>query len=258
MVKEEKLKAVEKLAEDLGKYKVVGVIDLYKFPTNQMQIIKKKLSDKVVMKVIKKSILLRAFEKFENLKPVQEKLPSQPAILLTDEDPFKTYLTISNLKSDVFAKDGDTAEYDIEVYAGPTNLLAGPVISEFAKVKIPTGVEAGKIAIKKDKTVAKKGDIISGDLASILRKLNIRPIKIGLNVVCLFDGNLYLKEVLDLVGDNYLNKLKEAFAQALNLSVALGYPTKENIGHLLSKAYNEAKYLEDKIIGGVKQDARSV
>jgi len=251
MVKEEKIKAVDNLKEEISKYKVVGIIDLFKLPARQAQDIKKKLENKAVIKVIKRSILLRAIRGLENLKALEEHLPPQPAIMLTNEDPFKIYLKISKLKSETFAKEGDVAPDDIMVYAGPTTLLPGPVISEFAKAKIPAGVEEGKIAIKKDTLVAKKASVITKDLASILRKLNIKPILVGLNVVCLFDGNLYLKDVLDLVGDSYINKLKEAFIQALNISVAIGYPTAESIGILLSKAYNEAKILEDKLIGGV-------
>ncbi len=252
MVKEQKIRAVEKLKDDFGNYKVVGIIDLFKLPTKQMQEIKKKLDGRVAVKIAKKSILLRALEASQHLKVLENHLPSQSALLFTNEDPFRIYLTISNLKSETFAKEGDVTEEEIIVYPGPTNLLPGPVISEFAKVKIPAGVEGGKIAIKKETLVAKKGDAISKDLSSILRKLGIRPIKVGLNVVCLFDGNLYLKDSLGLVGEGYLNKIREAFSQALNLSVAINYPTKENIGYLLSKAYNQAKYLDEKLMGGVK------
>ena len=126
--------------------------------------------------------------KFENLKPLIADLPSQPALMFTEEDPFKIYLTISNLKSDTYAKDGDIVDTEILVTAGPTSLLPGPVISEFAKVKIPAGVEAGKIAVKKDTVVAKAGDKVSKDLANILRKLNIKPMKVKMNVYGIFDG----------------------------------------------------------------------
>jgi hypothetical protein len=44
-------------------------------------------------------------------------------------------------------------------------------------------------------------------------------------------------------------KLAEAFNQALNLSVAICYPTRENIGHLLAKGYRVASGLKNKIGG---------
>ncbi len=259
MVKEEKVKAVENLAGGMKKHKIIGVIYLYKLPTRQMQEIKKKLGERVAIKVFKRSVLLRALDTRQDLKELEKNLPLQPAMVFTDEEPFKLYATISKLKSDVYAKTGDVADDEIMVYAGPTSLLPGPVISEFAKVKIPAGVEEGKIAVKKDTVAAKKGDVISQELASILRKLNIKPMKVGLNMVCIFDGaNLYMKDVLDLVGDSYLNKVREAYMHALNLSVAVGYPTADNIGLLLAKAHSQAKYLEEKLIGGANQNAGSI
>ncbi|HLC59299.1 MAG TPA: 50S ribosomal protein L10 [archaeon] len=251
MGKEQNTKAVEQLKEQFAKSSILGFIDLYKSPSKQMQEIKKKLGGRANIKVVKKSVLIHTMNKFENLKPLIADLPSQPALMFTEEDPFKIYLTISNLKSDTYAKDGDIVDTEILVTAGPTSLLPGPVISEFAKVKIPAGVEAGKIAVKKDTVVAKAGDKVSKDLANILRKLNIKPMKVKMNVYGIFDGeNLFKKEVLELVGDNFLNKVKQGFSHALSLTVSIGYPTKENIGHLLAKAHNAAKLIESKVSGG--------
>jgi len=234
MGKEQNTKAVEQLKEQFAKSSILGFIDLYKSPSKQMQEIKKKLGGRANIKVVKKSVLIHTMNKFENLKPLIADLPSQPALMFTEEDPFKIYLTISNLKSDTYAKDGDIVDTEILVTAGPTSLLPGPVISEFAKVKIPAGVEAGKIAVKKDTVVAKAGD------------------KVKMNVYGIFDGeNLFKKEVLELVGDNFLNKVKQGFSHAISLTVSIGYPTKENIGHLLAKAHNAAKLIESKINGGV-------
>jgi len=116
---------------------------------------------------------------------------------------------------------------------------------------IPASVEDGKIAVKKDVVVAKKGDKISKQLASALKKLNIEPMLIGLNIVAIYqDGMIYKKDVLNLV-NVYPEMLKDAYNQALNLSVAVCYPTKENVKYLIAKAVNTAKALES-ISGGVK------
>jgi large subunit ribosomal protein L10 len=166
-------------------------------------------------------------------------------------EPFRFYLMISKLKLSGFAKEGDIAPENIIIPAGPTSLLPGPVISELNKAGIPVGIEEGRISVKKDAMVAKKDDKISKELAIALRKLNVKPMKIGLNIVAIYDnGKIYGKEVLSLVGENYLNKLKEALNQALNLSVGICYPTKENIKLLLAKAFNNAKALESRL-GGV-------
>lgn len=252
MVKEEKSNAVEELKNLIEKYPVIGLIDMHKMPSRQMQQIKKQLRDKALMKMIKKSTLTYAIKAAnkEKISEIEKFIPKQPAIFFSETEPFKIYLMISKLKSPTSAKEGDIAEDEILVSAGPTSLLPGPAISEFAKAKIPAGVEEGKIAIKKDTVVAKKGAVISKDLASILRKLKIEPVSVGMNVVAIYDkGMLYKKDSLELVGEGYINKLKEAFNNALNLSVAISYPTKDNIKYLLAKAVNAAKFIVEKIGG---------
>ncbi len=250
MVKEEKLKQVEELAKLLVTYKVVGILDLFKLPTKQLQDIKKTVSGSAMIKVVKKAVMVRALQntKNEKLLELEKLIPLQPGLVLTNDNAFKFYLTIDKLKSDTFAKEGDIINDDILITAGPTNLMPGPVITELSKVGLIAGVEEGKVAIKKDKVVAKKGDVVSKDLASVLRKLKIQPVKIGLSVLALHDnGMVYKKEVLSLVGDNYINAVRLAFSQALNLSVAISYPTKETVGYILAKAYQQAKAIQNKM-----------
>lgn len=251
MVREEKIKAAEKLKEIVKKYPVIGILDMHKLPTRQFQEIKKKLGDSVTIKMGKKSLIKLAIKSLnkEGGSELENLIPKQPAIILTKMEPFKFYATISKLKSMTFAKEGDVASSDIKVSAGPTSLLPGPVISELSKVGIPAGVEEGKIAIKKDVVVVKTGEKISKELANILKKLGIEPVEVGLNVVAIYNGKIYTKDVLELV-NVYPQKLKEAYNQALNLSVSICYPTKQNIKYLLSKAFNAAKTIEN--LGGAK------
>jgi large subunit ribosomal protein L10 len=182
-------------------------------------------------------------------------IPQQPAIILTKEDPFRFYIFVDRMKSAAPAKSGDIAPNDIVVTAGPTNLMPGPVISELSKAGISAGVEDGKIAVKRDATVAKKGDKISSVLASVLRKLNVEPMMVGLNIVGVYqNGMIYSKEALGFA-NTFVDKLKEAFSHALSLSVAICYPTKDNIKYLLAKAYNIASVFEKKFeekVGGAK------
>lgn len=250
--KEMKAKEVEEMTKLFEKYKVIGIIDMFKLPTIPMQKVKKKSRGETIIKMTKKAVLVRALKevrgKKKNFEEFEKLIPSQPAIVFTEMDPFKFYGMVEKLKVPAAAKEGDLAPNDIEVSAGPTNLLAGPAISELTRVGIPAGVEEGKISVKKDVVVAKKGTAISKPLANALKKLGIEPMQIGLNVVAVYqEGMIYLKEVLSLVGEVYVNKVKEAFTQALNLSVSIGYPTKANIGYLLAKAKLAADALESKM-----------
>jgi large subunit ribosomal protein L10 len=250
MVKQEKIKAVEQLKEKIEKYPVIGVVDLFKLPTKQLQDIQKNLRGRAEFIVVKKSVLTHAMSgaQKEKIKDLEGKIPTQPALVFTEMDPFKFYINVDKMKAPTFAKEGDIAEEEVFIPAGPTSLMAGPVISEFAKVKIPAGVEEGKIAVKKDTVAAKKGDVISKDLSSILRKLKIQPVKIGINVTAVYDkGTIYLKEVLSLAGEGYVKMLQQAHQFAVNLSVASGYPTTESIKYLLAKAHLHAQALQSKV-----------
>jgi len=253
VVKEWKLKAVEKLRGEIEKCPVIAIINMHKLPSRQLQQIKKNVREQCTFRIVKKSILQFAMKdlKIKNVEELQKIIPQQPALVLTELDPFKFFSTIDKLKSPAAAKEGDIAPGDIKVSAGPTNLLPGPVISELTRGGIPAAVKDGKIAIKKDVVVAKKGDKISKQLASALKKLDIEPMLIGLNVVAIYqDGMIYKKETLSLV-NVYPEMIKEAYNQALNLSVAVCYPTKENVKYLIAKAVNTAKALESRF-GGVK------
>jgi large subunit ribosomal protein L10 len=253
MVSEKKVSDVENLKKMVEEYPIVGIIDMYKLPSRPLQNVKKKVKDEGIIRIIKKSTLLFALRnaKKDGIKELEKIVPKQPAIFLTRMDPFRFYAIVDKVKTPAPAKEGDNAPDDIKVSAGPTNLMPGPAISELTKVGIPAGVEEGKIAIKKDVVVAKKGAVISKPLANALRKLNIEPMLIGVNIVGIFEkGIIYSKDALGLVGEGYVSKLKDAFNNALNLSVSISYPTKANIGFLLAKAAREANALEKLKIGG--------
>jgi len=252
MTKEEKIKEVEELNESMSRYSTIGFIDLTKLPTKQFQKIRKELNEKALIKISRKSTVNFALKKLkkENIAELEKFVPSQIGLVLTNLAAFQFYKIAKQLRSSAFAKENDVAGMDIEIKPGPTDILPGPVISEFAKVGLVAGVDAGKIAIKRGGVVAKKGAKISKDLAGILRKLKIEPIEISLNITALYEnGKVYASDVLNLV-EEYPNMLKEAFNKAINLSVAIGFPTKENVKYLFAKAYQQAKALESKI-GGV-------
>ena len=251
MVKEEKLKAVEELAKEIEKYSTVCLIDMMKLPTKQLQLIKKEMGNDAIFKICKKSLVVFALKTIKGgrIAELEKSIPKQPGIILTNLPAFKFYKTINKMRYPVFAKEGDSIEKEVRVKPGPTNLLPGPVISELAKVGIIAGVEGGKVAIKKESTIAKKGTLVTKDMAGVLRKLNIEPVDIGINIVVGYEnGNIHSRDLLRLV-DTYPEKLKEAFNHALSLSIAIEYPTKENVKFLLSKAYQQAKAIEK--IGGV-------
>jgi len=252
MVKEAKLAAVEQVRKTLSESKVIGLVDMHKAPSRQMQKIRNGLRGRATILMVKKSILTHAIDAMagENadIRQIEAHLPKQPAIVLTSMEPFRFYVAAKGMKFKTFAKAGDVSVEDIWVSAGPTPLMAGPAISEFQAVGLPASIEAGKIAVRKDTLFVKKGEAVDAKKANILRKLGVQPTDVSLNVVAVYDsGRVYLKDALDLAL-MYPEMLKVAITNARNLAVDIAFPTKESVQYLLSKAVIAAKALNDIVV----------
>lgn len=242
-VRPEKIKSVENLAKLINSYSVVGILNLYKTPASALQKIKTNLREKILIKVAKKSILLFALEK-ANKRSLKEFVKDYPALILTNLDPFKISILLKKNKTPTSAKPGDIAIRDIEIKAGPTDLMPGPAISTLTKVKIPAKVEAGKIAVMRDSIVCKAGEKISLDLVSALQLLKIEPMEVILEIVVLEEkGIVYNKEQLVVDEEKVFNDFQIAVQNAFNLSINSSYPTKENISFIIIKAFLNAKQL---------------
>lgn len=248
MVKEEKVKQVEELMKKFETYPVIAIFDLFQLPNRVLKEIRKLLKEKAEVKVVKKRIAFIAMKKFDKgLEKLIEKIDFPLGLIFSKENPFKLFNLIEENKVPDFAKGGEIAEEDILIKAGTTNLMAGPAISEFSKLKIPVGVEQGKIVIKKDHVLVKKGEVITPEAASILRKLNIPSLKIGLRIKYVYENRtIYEREVLELV-KTFKEKLIKCYQNYLNFTIAIDWPTKDNIKYLLIKAHQYARALEGRI-----------
>ena len=247
MVSEKKRKEVAEIKELIEKYPVVGLIDLFKMPSRQLQSIRKSMRKNALIRMCKKSVISLALKNVagkENIQKLSEFEAKEPALILGKIDAFKLFKTLKKSKSPGYAKPNDIATHDIVVPAGPTSLMAGPAIGEFQIAKIPAMVKEGKIHVREDTVVAKKGDVISAQLANILKKLDIQPMEIGINVLAVWEGGIvYSKEILDVDEEACMQELSKAHAYALNLSVNVHYPNKESIKILMLNGYKHAKNL---------------
>ncbi len=240
--------AVKQFVDLVKQYPIVGVVNLEGLPAAQEQVIRRKLRGKVVVMMTKKRLMKRIFEEGKKVKPGVEQLEKycqgMPALLFTKENPFSLFKTIKQNQSPAPAKAGQTAPRDIVIPAGGTGFAPGPVIGELATLGIKAKVDAGKVAIVQDSTVAKEGQVISGPLASMLTRLNIMPMSVGLSLTALFEnGEILTRSVLDIDQDKFMADLLQAASWAQNLACEAGYITKDNHELLLGKAFREAKAL---------------
>ncbi len=120
MVSERKKEEVRRLEEELKKYPVIGLLDMFKLPAKQLQEIREKLRGKAKIKMMKKSVIKIAMENVDRkgIKELEKTIQNQPALLFSETDPFELARTIESSKSSAAAKEGDIAPKDIVVKAG--------------------------------------------------------------------------------------------------------------------------------------------
>ncbi len=238
-VSKRKILAVKELSELLKENKTVLVASIKNIPASQFQEISKKLRGKAIIKVPKRSLIERVFDSSndEDIKKLKGKVDDSVAIIFSNLEPFDLALELIQNKSAIRAKAGQISPDNIEVPAGPTDLVPGPAISELGALGIPIMIDKGKISIKEAKVIAKLGEKISKSAVEIMNKLDIKPFKIGFVPLAAFDikaKELYLEIKLDKEGT--LKDLKEGFGKALAFAVAIGYASKDTISFLIRKA----------------------
>ena len=243
-----KKKVVKEFSELLDKYPVIGALDVEKLPAKQLTEMRRKLRGIAHIKMTKRRLLNVAIDesKKENIGELKQHLKGMPALLFAKDNPFKLFKILKKNKSPAPIKGGEVAPKDIVVKAGATGFAPGPIIGELGSFGIKAGIDAGKVAIKEDKVVAKEGDVVDQKLAGILQRLEIFPAEIGLNLVAVYeDGSILDKKVLDIDEDAFKESIMAAASQAHALTLGIGLPTTENITQLLFKAQIDAQSLAD-------------
>ncbi len=240
--KVEKVKDLEKLIESST---TVGIVDISSLPSSMLQNIKKGLRGSAEIFVTKKSVIYKAIEatgkKKDKISELTNVKAHIPALIVSNESPFKLYKKIQKNKSEATAKAGDIAPKDIVVQEGPTNLPPGPAIAEFQKAGIKAAIQGPNIVIKETKTVVKQGEAINEAIVGILGKLNIKPMEISLNVAGIYEGGVvYGKDILAVDESAYVNRVVQAYRNAFNLAYNANYLTKDVVLLKLSDAYRNA------------------
>ena len=126
-VKPRKIKAVDDLVELIKGHRVLGILTLRKTPAAALQKIKSDLKDRLMVKVARKSTILFALEKMQR-EDLKQYIGDSPALLLTNDDPFKISIALEKNKTAIFAKPGDVAPNDIIRLASmkQTDLISCP------------------------------------------------------------------------------------------------------------------------------------
>ncbi|TLX97734.1 MAG: 50S ribosomal protein L10 [Thaumarchaeota archaeon] len=234
---------VEKTATLAGKYPVIVVTKLSKVRATQLMAVRRALRGNAEVFVVKNALAILALKNagIENADELLKHLTGQNALIFSNLDPFKLFLTLEKNKVNLPARAGDVAPEDIIVPAGNTGLPAGPVLSEFREAGIPTKIEAGSVWVNKDSVAVKKGNAISPKLASLLSKLGIKPIRAGLSIAFGYEkGLIYSGDLVAIDLDKYRESLVQAYVSSKGLAILIGYVTRETAPDIIAKAYREA------------------
>jgi large subunit ribosomal protein L10 len=228
-------------------YNVIALSKVNKVRATQLMKIRKKFHKEIIIKVIKNRVTQKAFEKISDVQGINKlssQLEGQCALMFTNINPFKLNLIFDQNKVFLPAKGGDITKTEIMIPSGDTGITPGPVLSEFKEANVPTKIDQGTIWVSRDTIVAKPGDVISTKLASLLSKLNIKPIEAGIVVnYAIADKLVFAEDDLRIDINEIKNELSRSYNESISLAVESSYFTRESMGYLLSKASRQAQYL---------------
>lgn len=241
-----KAQRVTDLSNLIDEYTVVAFASLNKVRAAQLQELAKRFRSEILMKVSKNILVKRALEQSDkpNIQDLLGHLTGSNTLLFTNMNPFILSLMLEKNKIKTTAKAGDIAPEDIIIPAGNTGLPPGPAISELNDAGIRTRIEAGSVWVIRETTVVNRGDEIQPKVASVLSKLDVKPLEVGLRVVAAYEDGLVFSTDQLLPDVNGLRiQFADASTHAYNLAMASSYPTSQTIGSLLQLAQLNARNL---------------
>lgn len=241
-----KAQMYQQLQELPKKYKVVAVIKMNKVRSTQILPLRKTLKGEVEIISIKDKVAKLALETLDipGIKEIAKELTGQCMFMFTNMSPFKLNVLLAKNKIMMGARGGDIASIDIVVPAKNTGIAPGPMLTEFKEAGIPTKIDQGTIWISKDSTPVQKGGVINEKLASLLGKLDIKPVEAGISLfAALEEGTTYAAEEMVIDVEKIRSQFSQAHQEAVSLSIEAAYITADNISQILSKASQYARSL---------------
>jgi len=251
-----KKQEVEEIVALLKGNPVIGLANVDAIPSAQMQSMRKALREDATIKISKNSLLAIALKEVgadrSGLDGLTGNIDGSTAVIATKMKPHRLYRRLEASKTKAPLKTGQKALEDITVPKGPTEFKPGPIVGDLQKAGIPAAIDQGKVVIKQTKVVLKAGEAASLDLATMLSRLEIYPMTVGMDLKAVYeDGTIYLRDVLSV---DETVRLQQAHRQAINLAVFAAYPTKGSIELLIAKAFRSVIGVGGKLNEDAKSD----
>ena len=241
---QKKVQMYQQIQEIPKKYNVIALVRMEKVRSSQLLPLRKKFKGEVEIISIKDKVAQKALAgvKIPAIEKLAEKLVGQCVLMFTNMSPFKLNILLGKNKIMMAARGGDIASKEVIIKAGNTGITPGPILTDFKEAGVTTKIDQGTVWITKDSTAAKKGDVISAKLATLLSKLDVKPVEAGISLdSAIAEGIIYAKDEMVIDVEKYRHAFAQAYQEALALSIEMGYVTKENIILLIAKAAQGAR-----------------
>ena len=241
-----KVQMYQQVQELPKKYKVIALVRMEKVRSSQLLPLRKKFRNEVEIISVKDKVAQKALAslKMPAVEKLLDKLVGQCVLMFTNISPHKLNILLGKNKIMLAARGGDKASIDVVIKAGNTGITPGPILTDFKEAGVATKIDQGTIWITKDSTAAKKGDVISAKLATLLSKLDVKPVEAGIVLNSALEENtVYNQEELVIDVEKYRDAFAKAHQEAMALSIEIGYVTKENVNVILAKAAQHARSL---------------
>lgn len=243
---QKKVQMYQQVQELPKKYKVIALVRMEKVRSSQLLPLRKKFKGEVEIISIKDKVAQKALAtlKIPAIERLADKLVGQCVLMFTNLSPHKLNILLGRNKIMLAARGGDKASIDVVIKAGNTGITPGPILTDFKEAGVATKIDQGTIWITKDSTAAKKGDVISAKLATLLSKLDVKPVEAGIILnSALEESTVYSQEELVIDVEKYREAFARAHQEAMSLSIEIGYVTKDSVTAVLAKAAQQARSL---------------
>jgi large subunit ribosomal protein L10 len=245
-VRPEQLARVEDLSKTILAHPMTALVGIRGVPAAALQTMRRELRARHQPIVVATNsaighALERAVKERPSLAPLLGQVEDQTAVLAAEGNPFALYQQFQRTRSPTPARGGELAPADIVVPAGTTSFKPGPIVGELQHAGFPAAIEKGKVVLKKDTTIVKAGGTISREVATLLTRLDILPLEVGLTLRAVVEGDVfYPPTVLAVDLDAQRAELVRAHRRALGLALQIGYATPATAPLLLTKAHRAA------------------
>ncbi len=239
--KDQKIKFVEEQKKELKKYSTIGVLPVNGIPDRLVQASRNKMRQQVKFIIAKKSLLARILEGEARTKPLAKELTGMSAIIMTNDDPFQVYKGFKANSIKLAAKPKQIAPADIEIQAGETSIQPGQAVTELKAAGIDVQIQKGKVVIAKDKTLVKKGTVITTAVSKALKTLDIMPFVASITPTVMLSGNLaFTREILEIDTEQVVGDMLKGFTYALTISLKARIVNMYTITTFIQEAYRDA------------------